>query len=267
MNFNLFLTLLGLKKNHQLLIHSAYRKIRAAFPNLSIEQLIELLQERVGFDGSLIMPAFTYCFKKSIAEYDIFDRNNSPSKVGAVSEVFRKMPNVIRTSSPTHSFSLWGKAAREIDPANSPDSPLGKGSVLDWLNQQPEAHILLLGVNFTAMSFCHFLEVAAPVPWADFSPWDHLRVLKIGVSTHGEQELKEIPGCSKSFVNFERYLVERKIIQPFEWQDLSGYFFPVRLIYEAGLDYFKTQFQNLLCPAGTCPACFSRRRFFLEKKS
>lgn len=265
MAFAPFLFHLGLQKNHHLLVHSAYRKIRAAFPDLTIEQLIRQLQQRVGADGSLIMPAFTYCFKKSVGEYDVFDPNASPSKVGAVSEIFRNMPDVVRTSSPTHSFSLWGKAARDIDASNAPISPLGKGSVLDWLNQQPDAHILLLGVNFTAMSFCHFLEVEAPVPWADFSPWDHLQVLKIGVSIHGEQRLKEVPGCSKSFVNFERYLVENEIIKPFEYNSLSAYYFPVKTIYEAGLKYFRNHFQKLLCPAGTCPACDSRRRLYLEK--
>lgn len=258
--------LLGLQKNHHILVHSAYRKIRTVFPDLTIEQLIRQLQQQVGSEGSVIMPAFTYCFKKSIGEYEVFDPANSASKVGAVSEVFRKWPGVIRTLSPTHSFSLWGKAAREIGATNSPVSPLGKGSVLDWLNQQPDAHILLLGVNFTAMSFCHFLEVIAPVPWADYSPWDHLHVLKIGVSIHGEQRLKEVPGCSKSFVNFERYLVEKRIIQPFEFNDLSAYYLPVQVIYNAGLIYFRNHFQNLLCPAGTCPACDSRRQFYLEKK-
>lgn len=262
-----FLSHLGVQIKHHLLVHSSYRGIRAAFPDLSIEHLIEQLQQLVSSDGSIIMPAFTYCFKKSIDGYELYDPNSSHSKVGAVSEVFRKWPGVCRTAAPTHSFILWGQAAREIATTNSPESPLGDGSVIDWLTQQSTAHILLLGVNFTSMSFCHFLEVKAPVPWADYSPWDHLHVLKIGVSIFGEQKLKEVPGCSKPFVNFERYLVENKIIQPTDYRTLSAYYFPIRAIYEPGVDYFKTHYPTLLCPSGTCSACDSRRRAFLEKKS
>jgi len=266
MDFEAFLSDLGLQTNHHLLVHSAYRKIRTAFTVLSIENLIQQLQQRIGPNGSLMMPAFTYCFKKSTGEYDIFDREKSPSKVGAVSEVFRTTPGVVRTSSPTHSFCLWGRVVQDILPSNAPESPLGKGSVLEWLARQPDAYILLLGVNFSAMSFCHFLEVEAPVPWADFSPWDDLKVEKIGVSIQGEQRLKEVPGCSKSFVNFERYLLEQKIIQPFEANGLKSYYLPIGLIYDMGLRYFRTQFLNLLGPAGSCPACDARWHFYLENK-
>lgn len=265
MTFDYLLSELGVQKNHHVLVHSSYRAVRSAFPKLRIENLIKDLQTKLTANGSIIMPAFTYCFKKLEGKYDIFDRNNSPSKVGAISEVFRNMPNVIRTFSPTHSFCLWGQVASKIDQNNSHVSPLGKGSVMEWLNQKSDTYILLLGVDFSAMSFGHFLEVEAPVPWADFSPWDHLNVLKMGVSINGEQRLKEIPGCAKSFVNFERYLLDNKVIQPFEKNGITSYYLPVRTIYEAGIPYFRNHFQNLLCPAGTCQACDARRQFYLER--
>lgn len=265
MTFDSFLNNLGLQKNQHLLVHSSYRAIRSVFPDLMIKNLIKNLQERVTPVGSIIMPAFTYCFKKSIGDYESFDPKNSLSKVGAVSEVFRNMPDVIRTSSPTHSFSLWGKASQEVDKTNSPTSPLGQGSMMAWLNNQDDAYILLLGVDFSAMSFCHFLEVETPVPWIDYSPWDHLHVEKIGISIDGEQRLKEIPGCSQSFINFEKYLTDKKFIKPFKHKKLTGYYLPVQIIYEAGIQYFRNHFQNLLCPAGTCQACDARRQFYLEK--
>jgi aminoglycoside 3-N-acetyltransferase len=208
------------------------------------------------------MPAFTYCFESSTGNHEIFDREKSPSKVGAVSETFRMMPDVVRTASPTHSFSLWGKITKNIDPNTSPDSPFGKGSILDWLANHPETFILLLGVDFTAMSFCHYLEAKAPVPWADYSPWGYLNVRKVGVSTNGKQVLKEIPGCSKSFINFENYLLQQKVIASVREHNLNSYFLRVGCLYQEGIKYIRRDPEKFLCPKTSCRTCDSRHEFY-----
>ncbi|PIS27376.1 MAG: hypothetical protein COT43_11030 [Candidatus Marinimicrobia bacterium CG08_land_8_20_14_0_20_45_22] len=97
---------LGLKEGYHLLIHSSFRQIRSAFHSLNIETLIANLKSKITPNGSIIMPAFTYCFKRRSGGYDIFDREHTPAKTGAVSEFFLDSAEVIRTSSPTHSFSL-----------------------------------------------------------------------------------------------------------------------------------------------------------------
>ena len=249
----------GLRSGQHVLMHSSFRKIRSCFPGISIADIIHSVMNIVTDHGSLIMPAFTYCYKRSDGQHEIFDPAGSVSKVGAVSEVFRLMPGVTRTASPTHSFSLLGAVQNEIHEDNSPESPLGKGSVLDWLNSQHDAFILLLGIDFTAMSFCHYIEVMASVSWADVSPWDYLNVEKVGLSINGEQPLKELPGCSQSFVNFENYLLEQGVIQPFQKSELPGYFITVRQLFETGIDFFRNQSEQLLCPKGTCEACDTRR--------
>ena len=259
--FSKYLSWLGLQPVQHVLLHSSFRKIRSAFPGISIEKLIEAMQEIITPNGSLIMPAFTYCFEKSTGDHEIFDQQNSPGKVGAVSEAFRNMPGVVRTASPTHSFSLWGKVTEAIDANNSPESPLGEGSVLDWLAKNSSSFILLLGVNFSAMSFCHYLEIKAPAPWADYSPWDYMHVKKVGVSKKGRQPLREIPGCAKAFVNFEAELIRRGLIRPFKQAELSSCFFPVKLILNEGLEYFRKHPHLLLCPPGSCPACDARHSF------
>jgi len=58
---------------------------------------------------------------------------------------------------------------------------------------------------------------------------------------------------------------DRKIIQPFLKEKLTGYYFLVRIIYEAGIQYLHKHFQNLLCRAGACQACDARRQFYLER--
>ena len=64
-------------------------------------------------------------------------------------------------------------------------------------------YVLMLGTDFSSLTYGHYIEIQAKVPWFDFSPWDYLNVLPIGVSIKGEQKLKEIPGCAKSFVTLK----------------------------------------------------------------
>lgn len=249
----------GVGKAHHLVFHASYRKIRSAFPGLTIKNLLETLQNLLTPAGSLIIPTFTYCFKKKSGSSKIYSPELTASEVGAVSECFRQMPEVIRTSSPTHSFALWGKVSLEILFDNCPVSPLGNGSVLEWITHQPQSYILCMGTDFSTMSYCHYLEIQARVPWADVFPWDFMGIEKKGISITGEQNLIEVPGCSKSFINFEKYLLQNNFISSYQHSHLSIYYIPVKLLYEQGMIYFKENYSDLLCEPGKCHACDVRR--------
>ncbi|WP_337866630.1 AAC(3) family N-acetyltransferase [Ignavibacterium sp.] len=119
--------------------------------------MINDLKNIITNNGSIIFPVFTYCFTKSTGDYEIFHPAKSISKVGILSETFRLSSEVIRTSSTTHSFALWGKITNEIYTTNSPESPLGKGSVLDWLTKNLNLYVLMLGTNFSSLSYVHYL--------------------------------------------------------------------------------------------------------------
>jgi len=253
----------GIKAKDIIMLHASFKKIRTAFDDILPEEFISDLLNRITTEGSLIVPAFTYCFKKTYGSHEIFNILDSPSKVGIISESFRKMEGVIRTSSPTHSFSLWGKVTKFIDQNNSPESPLGKGSVLEWFSTQSDSHLLFLGTDFNSFTFGHYLEVIAPVPWSDFSPWDHLDVEKAGISTEGIVKLKELPGCSKSFINFENYLLRNNTIKKKYFHQLDYYYLDTEKILKEGLTFFRNNYRELLCPEGTCKACDSRRRNYL----
>jgi aminoglycoside 3-N-acetyltransferase len=261
--FQEYLLNIGLIPEQNIIIHSSFKRINSAFPEIKPNEVINILKEIVTNSGSIIFPTFTYCFKRSTGDYEIFDRNNSKSKVGLLSETFRSSESVIRTSSPTHSFGLWGKVLKDIDDNNSPESPLGKGSVLEWLTNKSNSSVLMLGTDFSSLTYIHYLEIEARVPWYNFSPWDYMNVLPIGISINGDQKLKEIPGCAKSFVNFESYLLEKKLIRKYEYQGLSSYFIRVKLLYDEGVKFFSKHYDKTLCPKNTCPACDSRRRKFL----
>ncbi len=252
-----FLGKIGITEGMHILMHSSMREIRKAFPGLTAENLISSLQEIITANGSLIMPAFTYCFFEK-EKNEIFNPLTSPSKVGIVSELFRQKTDVVRTSSPTHSFALWGKVTDFIDENNNPTSPLGKRSIPDWLAKSQDSYVLGLGTDFGSFTFGHFLETLAPVPWHDTFCWKYLKVKPVGRSVSGKTKLIQVPGCSKSFVNFESHLKSKKILEPLPKPMYRGYFLSVETIIKEGLAYFKKRAYNLLCPMGTCQACDER---------
>lgn len=264
-NFEKFLINIGIKPNNHILIHSAFSAIKKNF-NSSGEEVISTFKNFVNPSfGSLIFPAFTYCFKRQDNSNDVFDIKLSPSKVGYLSELFRNSSNVIRTSSPTHSFSLWGKVTEIFDESNCPESPLGNGSICEWLNNVENSYVLMLNVDFTAFTMGHYYEVRYKVPWYNFSPWKYLGVENIGVSTNEEIHLKEIPGCAKSFINLEKYLLEQKQIKKYFFNNFWAYFINLSEIQSDIEFYFTQNFINLLCDSEICNACKSRREFLKER--
>jgi aminoglycoside 3-N-acetyltransferase len=153
MTFHDLLISLKLNKGSHVIVHSSFSKIKNTFNEVTHQNVITDLKKIITPTGSLIMPAFTYCWKKKDGTHSKFDRSNSPSLVGYLSEEFRKSEGVIRTNSPTHSFSVWGEAAKYFDENNSPESPLGKNSILEWLTKTPNSFILMLGTNFRACTY------------------------------------------------------------------------------------------------------------------
>lgn len=245
-----------------ILVHSAYRKLREV-TNFSPGDIIETLKEVITPEGSIIMPVFTYCFRKKNGTNEVFDTSNSKSKTGYLTEMFRLSDGVTRTNSPTHSFAIWGKLNSGKQFVDNPESPLGRESVLTSL-LRANGKILMLGCGFESFTFGHYLENLAPAPWKDISPWDYMGVEPAGVSVDGETKLKELPGCSRGFLSFEKYLLEKRSISKKNFAGLSYYSLDANDVYNEGLIYFSKFPDKLICAKGSCQPCDSRRQKLKE---
>lgn len=261
-----FLSQLGIAKGEHIIVHASWRAIKKVFPQISPDQFVNTLKSMLTNEGSLIFPSFTYCFKKNDGTNEKYDREKSISKVGYLSEIFRNSEGVVRSTSPTHSFSIWGEASRDMNNLISPKSPLGDKSILGWLAKRKNSSILMFGVHFESFTFGHYLETKSNIPWKNYSPWEYLGVQNIGVAVNYEEELYEIPGCAKSFISFEKYLIEKNIIYYQGVNDADLCFIKIDDILEEGIRYFSNYYEKLLCKEGQCPACDSRRKIFLSKK-
>jgi len=86
--------------------------------------------------------------------------HNSPSTVGALTEYFRKLPNVTRTVEPILSVAIWGKHRKDLSIVGT--ESFGKRSIFDMFHAL-NGTILLLGSR--SCTFFHHIECMYKVPY------------------------------------------------------------------------------------------------------
>lgn len=133
-DFVRLLEALGVTSGATVLVHSSMETLSRRVPGLKPIALIRLLQERLGGEGTLLMPTFP--FRGRQRDYadrgDTFDVRKTPSQAGLLTEVFRRMPGVVRSLHPTHPIAGWGRhavdllATHHLGTAFGPNSPMYK---------------------------------------------------------------------------------------------------------------------------------------------
>ncbi|HEY1129910.1 MAG TPA: AAC(3) family N-acetyltransferase [Roseateles sp.] len=149
---------LGLSRGDAVLVHSSFDAFEGfqGKPN----DVIQALQAVVGPEGLLMMP--TMGFNGSAIDFarsgQVFDVRRSPSRMGMISELFRRTSGVVRSVHPTHPVACWGKDAAEIAQGHHQCvTPCGRGSPFEALRRR-EGKILLLGTDISVLTFYHYLE-------------------------------------------------------------------------------------------------------------
>jgi len=119
---------------------------RSSFALSFIDALLEVL----GPEGNLVVPTFSHSFCRD----EVFDPENTPSGLGTLSEIFRKLPEAKRSLDPLFSVAVIGPAQREL--ASVGRSCFGAGSVFEKLHER-NARLILLGDTFD-LTFIHYAE-------------------------------------------------------------------------------------------------------------
>ncbi|MDX2361675.1 MAG: AAC(3) family N-acetyltransferase [Crocinitomicaceae bacterium] len=102
---------IGIVEGDTLLVHSSLSKI--GYVEEGPKTVVEALMEAVGVKGNILMPnspnaSLQLDYIKELKEFNV---QNSPSKLGAISEYFRVLPNAIRSAHPTEPVSCIGPDA------------------------------------------------------------------------------------------------------------------------------------------------------------
>jgi aminoglycoside 3-N-acetyltransferase len=98
------------------------------------DTVIDAVLEVLGNEGTLMLPTFTFSWMGAPP----YDKDKTPSILGAIPNVFWRRNGVIRSDHPTHSFAAVGKHAAHLveghDPHMPPigrEGPIGKLVELD----------------------------------------------------------------------------------------------------------------------------------------
>jgi len=150
----------GIIDGDVVMLHASLSKI--GFVEQGAHSVIDAFMEAVGFEGTLVMPAFpaigfNYDY---LSTNPVFNYYLTPSKMGIITEVFRNKSNVLRSLHPTDSVCAFGKHAyylvkdhfNQLTPYNT-FSPFYRLCEL-------KAKIVLLGVDLNSLTNFHTSEDA-----------------------------------------------------------------------------------------------------------
>lgn len=151
----------GLKEGDDVLVHTSLSKI--GYVENGPQTVVSALTKVVGNRGNILMPTSPNAGLQLeyIRSLEAFDVKNSPSALGAITEYFRKLPNVKRSAHPTEPVACLGPDADFYT-----DGHLGE--LTPYTERSPFARIserggkiLYIGVTFdNAGTNLHTLEDA-----------------------------------------------------------------------------------------------------------
>jgi len=250
---------LGLGRGHRLALHSSLKSI--GFVVGGPQTVVRALQDVVGPEGTILMPVFTRPRERFVVA-------ETPSRTGAVTEAFRTMPGVVRSSHPTHSVAVWGADAETIAEGHERASGLGVDSPFHRLAMMGGV-VVLLGCDSRSSSIVHVAEAIARVPYLDvaYPGYDITMTVVYPDGRERVVEPRENPGDSSAFLVVEEELRRRGLIR----EGLVG---QARTMVMKGSDILDTAAgllredqAALLCRNPRCAVCPRARQLIEESQS
>ena len=157
---NILRNKIGLKKGDKIFVTSSFGNLNIDF---APQTLVQLLMDIVTEEGTIMMPYYPPMNSDEWAKgNNIFDMTDTKSGMGIITNVFSKMPNVLKSVHPVKAVCVWGKDAEEYiknhSDATTPyywDSPYGK---------MLKKRCLTLGLGVRNNPIFHTIEDVVSVP-------------------------------------------------------------------------------------------------------
>jgi len=156
---------LGVRKADTVMVHSSV--ITLGIVENGLAGLYQAFRNILGEEGTLIVPTFTYSFRRN----EVFDVKNTrvPKALGIFSEYVRQLPWAIRSSDPLFSMVAIGPKA-EILMQRKTHYCFGRGSIYEKLF---DANILILALGITystgITAFLHLEKLGSAPYRIDYS--------------------------------------------------------------------------------------------------
>jgi aminoglycoside 3-N-acetyltransferase len=166
---------LGINKFDTLMVHGnagVAAQLISIDSNERLEYLFNQLVEYVKDEGTIVIPTFSYSFTKG----ENFNVDDTESSVGQFSEIFRKKFSTSRSHHPIFSMCSIGKFSNEFKQTSNQDC-FGENTAFDLLYKK-NAKIICLGCDINRITFTHYVEQAAKVPYRYFKFFSGLVISK-----------------------------------------------------------------------------------------
>lgn len=151
----------GAADGETLFVHSSMA-LGEPNPKLKRSEILQIFVDELASLGvpNLVMPTFTFSFCNG----EDFDVDTSRTKMGALNEFFRRLPDVKRSPDPLMSVALLGRDNDLVDGLGA--ESIGANSNYDRLYERKDVRFLFLGVDLgDCFTYMHHLEWRAKVPY------------------------------------------------------------------------------------------------------
>lgn len=246
---------LGVAGNH-LVVHTALSSFGQV--DGGARALCEALMEAVTEMGTVVMPAFTS--HRTVIPASGAPPTKRPTafhsdlavdpELGTVPEDFRRIPGVLRSNHPTHSFAAWGRQAREVLSTQRDNNPLGPLKKLNVVQGQ----LLLLGTSAQAASPVYLAEEGLGSPYLR-----RYTALRLNASGYEERVVVEnVPGCNVAFAKLEDRLDPSKV-KSVPLVRESARKIPIRYLVNLAARLLADNPSIFICDNAECPGCAGKR--------
>ena len=149
---------LGVMQGDTLMVHSSWSTFNG-FQGL-VQDAIKVLKKTVSTDGTLLMLSMPYgnATYEYFEELKCFNVRRTPSRMGMMSEVFRRQKDVLRSLHPAHPVLALGKEAAWFTLGHEKCLySCGEGSPFAKL-ADCNGKVLFFDVAFNTLTFFHYIE-------------------------------------------------------------------------------------------------------------
>lgn len=215
---------LGVAPGDVVLVHSS---MKALGTKLTPEEVLDALEETLGEDGTLLLPALTY--DTVTPSHPIFDSGETEPCIGLLPKVFWGRSGVERSVNPTHSVCAKGKLAHRLTVGHAMDSTAVGPHSPFMLLPLFQGKLLFIGEILESCTFLHGVEEIVMPPF--------LRPVKQTYTVNGEK---------REYTSFDQYgwgqefqrvrdLLEEPDLRKGKLLNATAYLIDSRALLAAGL--------------------------------
>ncbi|MBI2505033.1 MAG: AAC(3) family N-acetyltransferase [Candidatus Latescibacteria bacterium] len=199
---------LGIVPGEVVLVHSSLK----SFGRLEggARTVVQTLLDLLGESGTLVVPTFHHTFFWG-GPQQVWDREQTPSYMGLISETARTWPGARRSRHAPHPLAAIGAHAADL---------AGRHNTSDYAFDSPfyrllelDAWVLLMGVDFNVCTLLHMVEELAEIPYRHWAELSGIVVVAGQPSFRTFPFLRRYPGVENDFLRCGRELERQGLVQ------------------------------------------------------